>query len=102
MTAGYVLLRLPLELKDLFSEWLQTHYPTKAKHVESLVRETRGGAMYQAEFGKRMRGTGAYAELLEKRFRAARAKYGLDRPRPPLDTSRFHAPARHGDQLTLF
>jgi DNA repair photolyase len=102
VTAGYVLLRLPLELKDLFSEWLQIHYPTKAKHVESLVRETRGGAMYQAEFGKRMRGTGAYAELLEKRFRAARAKYGLDRPRPPLDTSRFHAPARRGDQLTLF
>jgi DNA repair photolyase len=102
VTAGYVLLRLPLELKDLFSEWLQTHYPTKAKHVESLVRETRGGALYQAEFGTRMRGTGAYAELLEKRFRAARAKYGLDRPRPPLDTSRFKAPSRRGDQMMLF
>ena len=102
VTAGYVLLRLPLELKDLFSEWLQTHYPTKAKHVESLVRETRGGAMYQAEFGKRMRGTGAYAELLEKRFRTARARYGLDRPRPPLDTSRFRGPAHRGDQLALF
>jgi DNA repair photolyase len=102
VTAGYVLLRLPLELKDLFSEWLQEHYPTKAKHVEALVRETRGGAMYQAEFGKRMRGTGPYAELLQKRFRAARAKYGLDRPRPPLDTSRFHKPAHRGDQLALF
>jgi DNA repair photolyase len=101
-TAGYVLLRLPLELKDLFSEWLQTHYPTKAKHVEALVRETRGGAMYQSEFGTRMRGTGAYAELLERRFRAARAKYGLDRPRPPLDTSRFRRPARGGDQMSLF
>jgi DNA repair photolyase len=102
VTAGYVLLRLPLELKDLFSEWLQTHYPTKAKHVESLVRETRGGALYQAEFGMRMRGTGPYAELLQKRFRAARARYGLDRPRPPLDTSRFRKPAHRGDQLSLF
>jgi DNA repair photolyase len=101
-TAGYVLLRLPLELKDLFSEWLEAHYPTKAKHVEALVRETRGGGMYQAEFGTRMRGTGAYAELLEKRFRAARSKYGLDRPRPPLDTSRFRVPPRSGDQMQLF
>ena len=104
-TAGYVLLRLPLELKDLFSEWLQTHYPTKAKHVEALVRETRGGALYQSEFGTRMRGTGAYADLLEKRFRAARSKYGLDRPRPPLDTSRFRRasrPGRRGDQMQLF
>ncbi len=101
-TAGYVLLRLPLELKDLFSEWLEAHYPTKAKHVEALVRETRGGEMYQAEFGTRMRGTGPYAELLEKRFRAARSKYGLDRPRPPLDTSRFRVPPRAGDQMQLF
>ena len=102
VTAGYVLLRLPLEIKDLFSEWLQENYPTKAKHVESLVRETRGGAMYQSEFGTRMRGTGAYAELLEKRFRAARSKYGLDRPRPPLDTGRFRRPVRRGDQMPLF
>ncbi len=101
-TAGYVLLRLPLELKDLFTEWLQAQYPTKAKHVEALVRETRGGAMYQSEFGTRMRGTGAYAELLEKRFRTARTKYGLDRPRPPLDTSMFRRPARSGDQMQLF
>ena len=101
-TAGYVLLRLPLELKDLFSQWLEAHYPTKAKHVEALVRETRGGELYQAEFGTRMRGTGAYAELLEKRFRSARSKYGLDRPRPPLDTSRFRVPPRPGDQMQLF
>ena len=104
-TAGYVLLRLPLELKDLFSEWLEAHYPTKAKHVEALVRETRGGEMYQAEFGTRMRGIGPYAELLEKRFHAARSKYGLDRPRPPLDTSRFRPasrPGRSGDQMSLF
>ncbi len=101
-TAGYVLLRLPLELKDLFSQWLEAHYPTKAKHVEALVRETRGGELYQAEFGTRMRGTGAYAELLEKRFRAARSKYGLDRPRPPLDTSRFRRPVRRGAQMPLF
>ncbi len=102
VTAGYILLRLPLELKDLFSQWLQAHYPTKAKHVEALVRETRGGALYQSEFGTRMRGTGPYAELLEKRFRSARNKYGLDRPRPALDTSRFRRPAPNGDQMQLF
>jgi DNA repair photolyase len=101
-TAGYVLLRLPLELKDLFSEWLETHYPAKAKHVEALVRETRGGAMYQSEFGTRMRGTGAYAQLLEQRFRAARSRYGLDRSRPELDTTRFRRPLRTGSQLSLF
>jgi DNA repair photolyase len=98
-TAGYILLRLPLELKELFSEWLEAHYPTKARHVESLVRETREGALYQSEFGTRMRGTGAYAELLEQRFRAARKKYGLDRPRGELDTSRFR---RTDEQLPLF
>jgi DNA repair photolyase len=102
VTAGYVLLRLPLELKDLFSEWLETHYPSKAKHVEALVRETRGGAMYQSEFGRRMRGTGPYAQLLEQRFRAARTRYGLDRSRPELDTTRFRRPLRKGSQLSLF
>jgi DNA repair photolyase len=97
--AGYILLRLPLELKDLFAEWLEANYPTKAKHVLSLVRETRDGELYQSEFGKRMRGSGPYAALLEKRFQVAVRKYGLDGRRPPLDTSRFH---RTGDQMRLF
>jgi DNA repair photolyase len=101
-TAGYVLLRLPLELKDLFTEWLEAHYPTKAKHVLSLIQQTREGGLYQAEFGKRMRGTGQYAELLKRRFRAARRRYGLDRERPPLDTTRFRIPPRSGDQMRLF
>jgi DNA repair photolyase len=101
-TAGYVLLRLPLELKDLFKEWLEAHYPAKAKHVLSLIQETREGGLYQAEFGKRMRGTGHYAELLKRRFRAARRRYGLDRERPPLDTTRFRRPLRSGDQMRLF
>ncbi|MGH9335032.1 MAG: PA0069 family radical SAM protein [Vicinamibacteria bacterium] len=101
-TAGYVLLRLPLELKDLFSEWLQTHYPAKAKHVEALVRETRGGGLYQSEFGTRMRGTGPYAELLEKRFRAAVKKFDLNRPRPALDTSLFRRTSLPGAQMRLF
>jgi DNA repair photolyase len=101
-SAGYILLRLPLELKDLFEEWLEAHYPTKKKHVLSLVRETREGNLYQAEFGKRMRGTGPYAELLQERFRAAVRKYGLDRPRPPLDTTRFRRPPKRGDQMSLF
>jgi DNA repair photolyase len=97
--AGYILLRLPLELKDLFTEWLEANYPSKAKHVLALVRETRGGELYQAEFGKRMRGSGPYAELLEQRFRAAVKKYGLEGRRPPLDTTLFRKP---GDQLRLF
>jgi DNA repair photolyase len=102
VTAGYVLLRLPLELKDLFTEWLEAHYPAKAKHVLSLIQQTREGGLYQAEFGKRMRGTGQYAELLNERFRAARRRYGLDRERPPLDTTRFRLPPRSGDQMRLF
>ena len=64
-SAGYILLRLPLELKDLFSEWLETHYPDKADHVLNLLRQSHGGALYRSEFGERMRGTGPYADLLE-------------------------------------
>ena len=101
-SAGYILLRLPLELKELFTEWLQIHYPDKAAHVLNLLRETRGGALYRPGFGERMRGTGPYAELLERRFRVAARKYGLDRPLPPLDTTRFRRPVRSGEQIALF
>jgi len=101
-SAGYILLRLPLELKDLFSEWLETHYPDKADHVLNLLRQSHGGALYRSEFGERMRGTGPYAKLLEDRFRLAAKKHGLDKPLPPLDTTQFHAPEVPGDQLPLF
>ncbi|MDE0177632.1 MAG: PA0069 family radical SAM protein [Gammaproteobacteria bacterium] len=76
--AGYVMLRLPFEVKDLFVEWLEEHYPLKAEHVMSRVREMRGGKAYQAEWGTRMRGEGVYADLIAKRFEVARRKHGLD------------------------
>src|SRR6202030_516783 len=69
--AGYVLLRLPHELKILFREWLAEHYPDRAKHVMSLINQARGGKDYQAEFGTRMVGTGVFAQLLRKRFEVA-------------------------------
>jgi DNA repair photolyase len=99
---SYVALRLPLEIKDLFEEWLATDHPDRAQRVMSLVRQMRGGAAYKAEFGKRMRGEGPIADLLSQRLRAAKRRYGLDRPLAPLDLSRFRPPPRHGDQLELF
>ena len=76
---GYVMLRLPFEVKDLFEEWLTTHYPQKANHVMNRVRDLRGGKAYQAEWGVRMRGQGVYADLIAKRFEVARRKNGLER-----------------------
>ncbi len=100
-SAGYVLLRLPHEIKGLFQEWLEAHEPLKAEHVMSLVRETRGGRLYDSTYGIRMRGTGPYAELLGRRFRRACKRLGLNLGDGSLDTTRFRPPARHGDQLSL-
>jgi DNA repair photolyase len=107
VTAGYILLRLPGEVATLFSEWLQAHYPDRKKHVLSLVRQTRAGKLYDPRFGERMRGTGAYAELLARRFAVATKKLGLSR-RPELDLTQFRVPASSGAakgrtaQLRLF
>jgi len=102
-SASYILLRLPLELAPLFEEWLGQHFPTRAAHVTSLIRQARGGKAYQSEWGTRMRGTGPYAEMLRLRFEAARKRFGLDKGRAwQLDTTRFRPPAKAGDQLTLF
>lgn len=98
--AGYVLLRLPHELKELFGEWLDEHVPLRAKHVWSRLGEMRGGEAYQSAFGQRMTGTGPWAELLRKRFRLAHQRLGYRRL-PPLDTSRFEAPDASG-QMGLF
>lgn len=76
---GYVVLRLPFEVKDLFAEWLAEHYPLKAEHVMNRVREMHGGKAYQAEWGTRMRGRGIYADLIAKRFEVALRKNGLDK-----------------------
>jgi DNA repair photolyase len=100
-SAGYVLLRLPLEIKDLFEEWLGAHAPMKAKRVLDLVRETRGGQLYDSTFGKRMTGTGPFAQLVRQRFRLASRKLGLDRRTFNLDVTKFRAPPGVGDQLSL-
>lgn len=76
--AGYVLLRLPYELKDLFREWLEANEPLKAKHVMSRMNAMRGGRDYDSRFGVRQRGEGEYAMLLEQRFKAACARFGLN------------------------
>ena len=101
-SAGYVLLRLPYELKDLFKEWLTAHYPLKAEHVMSLIRQSRGGQEYQSGFGTRMRGTGEYADLIAQRFALACKRLGLGLGRRMgVDTTRFRVPAA-GGQLSLW
>jgi DNA repair photolyase len=101
VSAGYVLLRLPLEIKDLFEEWLGTHYPERKNHVMSLIRQTRDGAAYRAEWGARMRGTGPYADLIKQRFVLALRRHGLVRRSLDLDVSSFRPPPAPGDQLSL-
>ena len=101
-TAGYVAVRLPLEIKDLFEEWLAAEHPDRARRVMSLVRQMRGGAAYSTEWGKRMTGEGPVAEVMSQRFRLARTRFGLDRKLAPLDLSQFAVPAKAGDQLSLF
>jgi DNA repair photolyase len=100
--AGYVALRLPLEIKDLFAEWLADKVPDRARRVMSLVRQMRGGKANDPRFGRRMRGEGPIADLLAQRFAAAKRRLGLDPPRQPLDVSQFRVPAKTGDQIDLF
>jgi DNA repair photolyase len=102
-SAGYVLLRLPHEVKSLFREWLAEHHPDRAKHVMSLINQARGGRDYDSRFGTRMRGTGPYAQLLRARFDLAVRKLGLDasHDRHDLDTSLFRPPVPVGGQLGL-
>ena len=76
--AGYVLLRLPLEVRDLFREWLQANFPDRERHVFALIRQTRGGKDYDATFGKRMTGGGPYAWMIGKRFDTTCARLGLN------------------------
>jgi DNA repair photolyase len=100
--AGYIILRLPHELKDLFKDWLERHYPLKAAHIMSQIRQMRGGRENDPRFGKRMRGEGIFAELQQHRFRLACARHGFNlHGRYKLDTTRFTPPATTG-QLSLF
>ena len=102
-STGYVLMRLPYEVKDLFRDWLETHYPLKAKHVMSRVHQMRDGRDNDPDFGSRMRGNGALADLLRQRFDIACERFGFDSGRRHrlLDTALFHRPRLSG-QLPLF
>jgi DNA repair photolyase len=102
VSAGYVVLRLPLEIKDLFREWLEAARPDRAARIMSLVRQMRHGRDYDMRWGERMKGDGPIAELIAARFAAARRRFGLERVIPPLDLTRFKLPSKAGDQLDLF
>ncbi|MEQ1865032.1 MAG: PA0069 family radical SAM protein [Micropepsaceae bacterium] len=99
--AAYVILRLPLEIKDLFREWLEVQQPGRASHVMSLVRSMRGGKDYDAEWGKRMKGDGVYAELIAKRFKLACERLGLNKSWLPQRVDLFKPPPKAGDQMQL-
>jgi DNA repair photolyase len=99
--AGYVLLRLPHELKEVWREWLQLHFPDRAAHVMSLIRQMRGGKDYDSAWGTRMRGEGPFAQLLAQRFAKAHARLGFGRL-PALDASRFVPPRKPSPQAELF
>jgi DNA repair photolyase len=99
--AGYVLLRLPLEIGDLFSEWLMANCPDRAKRVLSLMRSTRGGKLYDAKWGERMRGDGPFAWMIGRRFELAAARLGLNQRSAELRTDLFTPPTVAGQQLKL-
>ncbi len=100
--AGYVMLRLPLELKELFREWLATEVPDRAKRVLHLLQSMHGGKDYVAEFGARGRGRGPYADQVAHRFRLAIKRLGLNAQRLPLRTDLFTPPVLPGTQMRLF
>jgi DNA repair photolyase len=100
-SAAYVFLRLPLEVKDLFEEWLETHYPDRAAHVMSLVRQSRGGKDNVSTFGERMEGTGAFAEMIRQRFANTCRRLGFTQP-SALECTLFRQPKHAKQQLDLF
>ena len=99
--AGYVLLRLPLEVAPVFKEWLLRHYPERYRHVMGLVRSMRGGKDYDSDWGKRMSGTGPYAWQIARRMEIARTRLGLSARGKPLRTDLFLKPRPAAEQLTL-
>ena len=100
--AGYVLLRLPLEVKDIVQDWLVTHHPDKMRHVVSLIRSTRGGKDYDAAWGQRQVGSGPYAWMIGRRFEMAAERLGFNSTRLRLRTDLFVKPEKEKAQLSLF
>jgi DNA repair photolyase len=100
--ASFVMVRLPYAVAPIFLAWLQQHRPLAAGRVEALIRDMRGGKLYRSQFGTRMRGTGSYADGIEKTFEVFVKKLGLDEPWPELDVSQFRPPQSTEGQLRLF
>ena len=101
-SVAWAMLRLPYQLKDLFLDWLKRSvHPDRARHVESLIRQVRGGKLYEADFSVRGRGRGGLAEQIARVFRVFKRKHGLERPWMPLNTAAFRRPVRDG-QMSLF
>jgi DNA repair photolyase len=100
MWAGTTNLRLPFALKELFSDWLQRHFPDRKEKVLNRIRSLRGGKLNQSEFGQRMKGEGAWAEQFSSMFKLSRRRVGLDRPFPSLSIEHFRRPK--GPQMTLW
>jgi DNA repair photolyase len=100
--AGYVLLRLPLEVRDLFREWLKEHYPDRESHVFKLVRDMRGGKDYDSKWFERQKGRGPYAWMIGRRFELACEKLGMNEKRTSLSTAHFRKPKPNSAQLSLF
>ena len=101
-SAAYVLLRLPLTVKPVFLEWLERHLPGQKEKIESRLRETRGGQLYESEFGTRMTGRGEMADQIRQTFDVFAKKYDLTHGHQPLDTSQFRRPIPKSGQLRLF
>ncbi len=101
-SAGYILIRLPLEIKDLFEEWLACHFPDRKERILNHIRDARGGQLYDSRFGHRMRGQGVFADLLKRRFKLAERKLGLKGRREGLRSDLFRPPQRNSRQLSLF
>jgi DNA repair photolyase len=97
--AGYVMLRLPWGIKDLFADWLEQNFPDRREKVLARLRDLRGGKLYDAKFGDRMRGEGVFAEQIRALFETSRRRAGLDRPQPELSTAAFRRP---GEQRSLW
>jgi len=101
-TASYVLLRLPHTVRPVFMDWLTMNRPEAVERVESRIRATRGGKMYESDFKIRQRGRGNYAEQIKQTFAVFRAKHRLDGRLPPLDTTLFVPPRPASGQMTMF
>ena len=100
--AGYVLLRLPLEVRDLFREWVMEHFPDRYRHVFKLIQDMRGGKDYDSKWGERMTGTGPIAWMIGRRFEAACERLGLNRRKLKLSTDKFTPTRKRAQQLDLF